>query len=108
MQCVMHNRFDTCDLFLAGRADQGTYAGAAGVLCRSQIQAAKAAVDLAQHQAKIEAAEAALKDHAQVGQAACKQPAVLCAHWQFESARCPSTFGWFAGVRQPLRHLGAL
>lgn len=35
-------------------------------MCSSQLQAAKAAVDLAQHQAKIEAAEAALKDHAQV------------------------------------------
>lgn len=32
---------------------------------RSQIQAAKAAVDLAQHQAKLEAADAALKEHAQ-------------------------------------------
>lgn len=37
----------------------------AGHSIRSQLQAAKAAVDLAQHQAKIEAAEAALKDHAQ-------------------------------------------
>lgn len=32
---------------------------------RSQIQAAKAALDLAQHQEKIEQAEAALKERAQ-------------------------------------------
>lgn len=32
--------------------------------CRSQLQAAKAAVDLMQHQTKLEAADAALKQHA--------------------------------------------
>ncbi|KAF8067261.1 ATJ10 [Scenedesmus sp. PABB004] len=36
----------------------------AGDSIKSQLQAAKAAVDLAQHQAKLEAADAALKQHA--------------------------------------------
>lgn len=50
-----------------------------GGACRSQIQAAKAAVDLAQHQVKIEAAEAALKDHAQVrGTLDCDGSGFMC------------------------------
>eukprot|EP00879_Flechtneria_rotunda_P003204 GHRR01003427.1.p2 GENE.GHRR01003427.1~~GHRR01003427.1.p2 ORF type:complete len:176 (+),score=88.81 GHRR01003427.1:1064-1591(+) len=37
----------------------------AGDNIKSQLQAAKAAVDLVQHQAKMDAADAALKEHAQ-------------------------------------------
>lgn len=35
------------------------------MLRRSQVQAAKAAMDLVQHQVKLEAADAQLKEHAQ-------------------------------------------